>query len=367
MSGTPAASELDACLETQRAALHIPSIAATVVSGGEVAYIGTTGRANLEFDAPVTAATPFQLASVSKIFTALTVHSLAAEGAIDLDESLLRRIDEAAGAFPDEWGAVTVRHALSHTSGMPSYTEADGYWPKTRLDVSKHEVLDLVRALPLRWPPGDYGSYDNTGYYLLGYLIEAAAGQSYEDAVAARVTGPLGMTSTMPHDPYAIVPGRAIGYRWDGTSLSQPAYYSPSGTWAAGSLTASIEDMARLGQAMQGNGALPDALFEAMWTPHPSRAGNDLEVLGFEACLGMFRFAYAGRVGLAVGEKLLDARGHSGSIVGFATNVTHFLDEALTVVVLANLGEVERPDAIARGLAEHWLPELRGQPLLPPD
>lgn len=356
MPDTPSPDALDAYLEEQRTALHIPGLAAVAVSEGDVAYLGTVGVADIESAAPVTARTPFQLASVSKVFTALTVHALVAEGAIDLDESLVRRIDGAAGAFPAEWEAVTVRHALSHTSGMPSYTEAEGYWATTTRDHSRQKLLDLVREEPLRWTPGDYGSYDNTGYYLLGYLIEAATGLSYDDAVAERVTGPLGMTSAVPHDPRAVAAGSALGHRWDGTTLSRPPYYSPTGTWAAGSLTASIEDMARLGQAMQGSGALPPALFERMWAPHPSRRGNDLEVLGFEACLGMFH----------LGDTDRHILGHSGSIVGFATNVTHFLDDALTVVVLANLGEVERPDAIARGLAEHWLPELRGRPLSPP-
>lgn len=353
---TPSPATLDAYLEEQRAALHIPGIAAVVVAEGEVAYLGVLGLADVEFNAPITAETPFQLASLTKIFTALTAHALVADGSVDLDESLLRRIDGTAGPFHATWDAVTVRHALSHTSGMPSYTEAEGYWATTRLDLSRQELLDLVRDEPLRWTPGDYGNYDNTGYYLLGYLIEAATGQTYDEAVAQRVTGPLGMTSAVPHDPQAIVAGRARGYRWDGTTLSHPPYYSPTGTWAAGSLTASIEDMARLGQAMQGRGSLPPALFEAMWTPQPSRLGNDLEVLGFEACLGMFHLADADR----------RVVGHSGSIIGFVTNVTHFLDDALTVVVLANLGEVDRPDAISRGLAEHWLPDLRGRPLVPP-
>jgi len=346
MTDTPSPDLLDAYLEEQRAALHIPGIAAAVVSEGETVYLGTVGLASVEFEAPVTPETPFQLASVSKIFTALTVHALVAEGRVDLDQSLLRRIDGAAGVFPEAWDTVTVRHALSHTSGMPSYTEADGYWATTRQEISKHQLLDLVRDEPLRWTPGDYGSYDNTGYYLLGYLIEAATGQDFDTAVAARITGPLGMTSSMPHDPEAVVPGSALGYRWDGATLSQPPYYSPTGTWAAGSLTASIEDMARLGQAMQGSGALPPAFFEAMWTPHPSRQGNGLEVLGFEACLGMFHLA----------DPAYELRGHNGSIVGFATNVTHFAGQAVTVVVLANLGEVERPDAIARALADHFLP-----------
>src|SRR5207248_6395014 len=128
------------------------------------------------------------------------------------------RVDLAASLraylphLPLAWESATLRHLLTHTSGIPNYTDVAEYWHSTRLDVAREQILGLVLDQPLDFPAGSNWKYSNTGYYLLGLIIEAVSGQPYADYLRDHIFGPLGMTATRMNDPYAIIPGRAAGY-----------------------------------------------------------------------------------------------------------------------------------------------------------
>jgi D-alanyl-D-alanine carboxypeptidase len=148
---------------------HIPGMALAIQRGGEILHEGYYGLANLEHGIAVTAQTVFEIASVTKLLTAQAVLHLAQHDKISLDQPIITYLPD----LPQTWNAITVRHCLAHQSGIPNYTSVETYGNYARDAKSHEKVLDLVRNLPLNFPPGTRHACDNTGFYLLGLLIEA--------------------------------------------------------------------------------------------------------------------------------------------------------------------------------------------------
>jgi len=166
----------DTVIQHLMAEQNIPGVALIVESETTRLYEGYHGFANLEHRVPVMPETVFELASVTKLFTTQLILHLVQGGQLDLDARLIDHLPEFV---PTAWAAVTVRHVLSHQSGIPDYTSPPEYWTLTRRDKTHAEVLALVNTLPLKFTPCTRNSYDNTGFYLLGLLIESFCGQPY--------------------------------------------------------------------------------------------------------------------------------------------------------------------------------------------
>ena len=138
---------------------------------------GYYGLANLEHNVPVMPETVFEIASVTKLFTSQAILRLVQDGRITLDDPVSSYLAD----LPEAWQPITIRHCLAHQSGIPNYTAVERYWQITRDAKSHEQMLDLVRDLPLSFAPGTRHAYDNTGFYLLGMVIEAVTEQSYGD------------------------------------------------------------------------------------------------------------------------------------------------------------------------------------------
>ncbi len=152
---------------------QIPGLSVAVVREGEAVLVQGYGLANLEHSVPATPHTAYEIASIGKTFTATAIMMLVEEAVISLEDAIAIYLDD----LPLAWQSVTIKQILSHQSGIPSYTDAPNYWEITRLDLDKSEILALVNHLPLKFPPGEFSAYDNTGYYLLGLLLEQVTGQ----------------------------------------------------------------------------------------------------------------------------------------------------------------------------------------------
>jgi len=159
---------------------HIPGLALILQSGERRLYEGYHGFANLEHRVPVTSESVFEIASVTKLFTTQIILQMAQRGQLDLDSTLIDHLPEI---IPTAWSAVTVRHVLTHQSGIPDYTNPPEYWALTRRNKTHTEVLALVNDKPLKFTPGTRNSYDNTGFYLLGLLIETICAEPYADVL----------------------------------------------------------------------------------------------------------------------------------------------------------------------------------------
>ncbi|MEA5503643.1 serine hydrolase domain-containing protein [Halotia wernerae UHCC 0503] len=331
---------------------QIPGLSVAVVQDGEPVWVKGYGLANVEHSVAATEHTVYEIASIGKTFTATLIMMLVEAGVISPDEAIANYLDD----LPLAWQSVTIKHILSHQSGIPSYTDAPNYWEITLLDLSKPEILALVSDLPMKFQPGEFSAYDNTGYYLLGLMLEKITGQSYEDLLRDRIFLPLEMNATTMNHPKNIVLHRAAGYRLSNSKLINKPYYSPSVTYSPGGQLSSVADMVKWEQALNNATLLKQSTLDLMWTPHPPSQGNNWEKLKYVAGLGWWILNYDGR----------RVVGHNGSILGFASNITRFIDDNITVILLCNLNQISRPDAIAKEIAGYYCPNLTELALQPP-
>jgi CubicO group peptidase (beta-lactamase class C family) len=310
------------------------------------------GLANVELSVPATEESVYEIASVGKTFTATATIMLVEQNKISLDDSIADYLDDP----PATWQPVTLRHILCHQSGIPSYTSVADYWKTTRIDISRTEIIALVSELPLMFSPGEYWSYDNTGYYLLGFMLEKVSGKPYEVLLRELIFEPLGMNATVMNEPAVTIKNRVAGYYLENNTLYNKEYYSPSGTYSAGGWLSSVADMLQWEAALCGEQLLKQSILRQMWTPHESAKGREREKYSFTNGLGWHIPSYPNR-------KIV---GHNGSIKGFAANMTRFIDDKVTVILLCNLENIQRPDAIAKGIVEHFIPDLAQETLKPP-
>ena len=203
---------VDAFVRAEMERQKVPGVAVAIVRGGDVVEARGYGLANVEHQVAVKPETIFQSGSVGKQFTSTVVMLLVEEGKLALSDPLTKFFPKA----PAPWSGITVRHLLTHTSGIPDYTEETLDYRK---DYTEEELASLAFGLKLEFPPGSRWSYSNTGYVLLGIIVGKVSGRFYGDLLAERVFAPLGMKTARVISEEDIVPNRAAGYRLVGGQL----------------------------------------------------------------------------------------------------------------------------------------------------
>lgn len=307
---------------------RIPGAALMVRKQGRVVRAEGYGMANLEHRVRVKPETVFQSGSMGKQFTAMAVMTLVDEGKLALDDPVSKYLDA-----PAEWKGITVRHLLTHTSGLGDYPED---FPMQK-DATEDEELKMAMAQKLLFAPGEKWSYSNLGYLTLGVLIHKVSGKFYGDLLAERVFRPLGMTRTRIISESDIVPDRAAGYRMIDGEIKNQEWVAPSlNTTADGSLYFTVLDLAKWDEGLEAGKIVSKSSYDAMWSPVRLNDGST-EPYGFG--WGIHQAAN--------GHRLID---HSGSWQGFQTYIGRYPDDRLTVVVLCNLAGAT-PSYIARRVA----------------
>ena len=210
------------------------------------------GLASLDLAVPIDPAHVFEIGSVTKQFTAAAILRLAEEGKLALDDPITKLLPDLPAAYQ----AITLTHLLTHTSGVPSYTDFPEWRPRWREDMSLETLIGLFRDKPLDFVPGQSWKYSNSGYILLGAAIEKASGKSYEDYVEQELFAPLGMTSTRYGHQEEVVAGRAVGYAKGADGWSNAPYLSLTQPYAAGSLMSTVDDLARWSDALEAGKAV---------------------------------------------------------------------------------------------------------------
>lgn len=317
---SPGTGELDEQILHAMRERGLPGLAVSILVDGRVVHARGYGLSNLELQTPVTPQSSFKLASVTKTFTAMLVMRLVQDGAIGLDDP----IDRHLAGLPAHWHGITVAQLLSHTSGIPSFTDDVERRCNPDQAPSTYRRGDAVREVachPLLFAPGSGWSYGDTGYYLLAMLIERVTGAPYEAALSRWITGPLGMRRTHVLDYHAIVPGRVDGYTpVPGGFRNAPRFeFEEVG---GGGLVSTLEDMNRLVRAFETDVVLSRASRERMRQPAVLADGSTALYgfgLGLTPYRGHARFGHSGGGGL-----------------GFATAFTHFPEHRVTVIVLSN-------------------------------
>ncbi|MBL0889830.1 MAG: beta-lactamase family protein [Gemmatimonadaceae bacterium] len=309
---------VDSLIRVEMSTRRLPGLALAVVRDGQVVFARGYGFADIERQAPVSVETRFQIASITKSFTALATMQLVEQGRVAMDDQVGRYLPQ----LPEAWHAVTVRQLLAHTSGIPSISAFERPpcpTTKSQADYVLGDVLAEVACLPLAFPPGERWEYGDTNYYLLGLLIAAVSGMSYEAFLSQGILTPLGMTATrlQRRTPEADV---AQGYRWQSGRFEAAPSLDPIVDEANGALVSTVRDLARLDAALYGEQLLPRRTLATMWTPAETREGLAPYGLGF----GLTPFRGKRRVG------------HTGGAPGSSTAISRFPDERLTVILLSN-------------------------------
>ncbi|HEX8501866.1 MAG TPA: serine hydrolase domain-containing protein [Pyrinomonadaceae bacterium] len=340
--------EADDFMRAEMSKRRIPGAALLVARGGRVVKLKAYGLANAELNVPAGEETLFQLASLTKTFTAVAVMSLAEEGRLSLDAKARSLLP----SLPRAWGGVTVRQLLSHTSGLPDVSLGDD-----TDEVIAATLPEALRKLARMRPaarPGARWAYNQTGYVLLGIIVEKVSGVGFEEFMARRFFRPLGMTRTVFGDDGRVVIGRASMYtRYERQSDKEP---SPAGLWThrnlfpaylhpAGGLNTSAADLAKWDAALSGGRLLKPASLAEMWLTARLSGGRAAR-LG-----GTLGYGLGWMVDERAGHR---AAGHSG---GDAVSYIRFLDDGLSVAVLTNCQGAD-PDSLAFGVASLYVPAL---------
>lgn len=304
----------------------IPGLSVAIVKDGRMLMqrgwgtVDTRGR-------PATAATEYQIASVSKQFTAAAILRLAEQGKLSLDDPVTRYVD----GLPDPYEDVTLARLLNHTAGVPNFTE---FFREFRKPLAPSQVIDSLAARPLLFDPGSGFHYSNSGYYLLGLVIERVSGEEYADYLDEQFFKPLGLAATH----YCGELSRAVPSGFVRTRGGRPVHaapWDPSVLYAAGSICSTATDLAKWEVALGEGRVLSTASYRQMTTP---AAPPDSTV----------RMSY----GFGMMVDTTDAGlylHHDGAVSGFRSQVAWYPEEHLAVVVLMNQG-LAAPEPIERDL-----------------
>ena len=318
---------------------RVAGLAAAVVRGSDTLLIKGYGKADLEWDAAMTSDAVFEIGSVTKQFTAAAILQLRDAGKLDLDADITRYLPD----YPVNGRRIPVRRLLDHTSGIKGYTEMRSFREINTRALPRDTLVGRFAAEPFDFEPGEALIYNNSGYFLLGLIIEKVSGMSYEDYVEKELFAKLGMHRSSYCSNSDVVPRRAHGYNLaNGSTLERAPYLDHTWPYAAGSLCSTTVDLITWLRALRGGSVLPPASYQEMITPGSLNDGTKV------------RYA----MGLA---RTPDARGrpaihHGGGIFGFVSDTRYYPDEDLYVVVLVNTTGNLSPAAIATEMVDVLLP-----------
>jgi len=285
------------------------------------------GLAERELGVAATPETKFRIGSITKQFTATAILQLQEAGKLSIDDPVSKFYPDA----PAAWAKITLRHLLTHTSGIPTYTALPGFFDHdARLPHTPEDLIKLTRDKPLEFEPGSRFAYDNSGYILLGYVVEKVSGQPYADYVQQHIFGPLGMTGSGYDDPQRIIPGRAAGYgRGPDGAWRNAAFLDMSVPFAAGSLYSTVDDLLRWDQALYAARPLKSESLKSMFTDYGHHYG----------------------FGFSIDQKWgQDRIWHNGGINGFSASFQRYPKARVTAVALSN-EETGASDKLAADLA----------------
>ena len=275
------------------------------------------GFANVEWQIPNAPDTKFRIGSVTKQFTSMLVMLLREQGKVKLEDSLCVYLDPC----PETWKPVTIHHLLTHTSGIPTYTGLAEWRKVNMVPHTIDQMIGFFRNLPLDWKPGEKYAYNNSGYFLLGVVIEKASGKKYEEALKEMILTPLGLKDTGYDWTATIIPKRAAGYMGMGEKLTNTAPLDMQQPYSAGSLYSTVDDLLKWDQALYTTRLLPDAAKKIMWTP------------------ALNNYAYGWNIRppseTSFGYQWI---AHSGGINGFSSMLIRIPDAKMTSIVLGNNG-----------------------------
>ncbi|MFO7695396.1 MAG: serine hydrolase [Vicinamibacterales bacterium] len=353
-ASSPAALKPPATASTDAAALDQlfraatkpgdPGVAVIVVRKGQTLYRAAHGMANLELGVALQPDHVFRIGSVTKQFTSAAIMMLAEEGKLAVTDSITKFLPD----YPTQGKTITVEHLLTHTSGIQSYTDMPKWRNMFRQDMPLTELIDLFKNEPMQFEPGARWRYNNSGYILLGAIVEKVSGKKYADFVQERIFTPLGMKDTRYDVTDQIIPRRAAGYGRTGDRIVNAQYLSMTQPYAAGSLISTVDDLAKWDAALTAGRVINAESLAKCFASHKLASGSE-SGYGYGWSIGRYE-------GRAVQE-------HGGGIHGFRSYVLRIPSDGVYVAVLSNMAAAApSPEMLARLAAAIAI----GKPLVNP-
>ncbi|MBC7897939.1 MAG: beta-lactamase family protein [Cytophagaceae bacterium] len=356
-------AKIDSIVNAPIAAGKAAGAALAIVRGNDTIAFKAYGKADLEWDVPMTADAVFEIGSVTKQFTAAAIMQLVEQGKVDLDADFTTYLP----GYATGGRKIPVRRLLNHTSGIRGYTETPSLTRRFREDLAGDTILTLVAKEPFDFEPGAQEVYNNSAFFIAGRIVEKVSGMSYADYLKKNLFDKAGMPRTSYCNNAAIVKGRAHGYDADSAGLVNKSYISHSWPYAAGSLCSTVGDLVAWNRALHSGTIIGAPAFAQLITPGELTDGTKL------------RYASGLALSDLAGHRAI---WHDGGINGFISLNRYLPDDSLHVVLLWNsanqgldvgealvaavLGTKAAPAATlddAKAYAGEWKGTGRGQPM----
>jgi CubicO group peptidase (beta-lactamase class C family) len=335
-------SSVDAIVKPYLDSAKIAGVAVGVFRNGEPVLMKGYGYADLEYDIKLPANASFEIGSVTKQFTAVAILQLADEGKLSLDDDLTKYL-----AFDLKGKKVTVKQLMNHTSGIKGYTELPFFEQFSVHKYKRDTLLQMVGKEGFDFEPGDALIYNNTGFFMLGLIIEKASGLSYEEYVKKNLFDKAGMSNSFYCSESKVVKNRAHGYEMGKAGLQRASYLDHTWPYAAGSLCSTLEDLSKWNSALHHGKILSEAMYKEFISPTVLNNGSTTHY--------------------AKGITVVDRNGrrsiaHGGAINGFFAENTYFPDEDVSVIVLMNTTGPVRSGAIESAVVDMLFPKSTLEP-----
>ena len=301
-----------------------PGATVLIAKEDKIIYRKAFGMSNLELKVPMKPENVMQLASITKQFTSVSILMLMEQGKLSLRDSLSKYIDD----YP-RGNEITIHHLLNHTSGIRSYTDLPEFRVKTRLDMTPREIISSFKNLPLEFNPGEKHKYSNSGYILLGYIIEKVSGITYEEFIQKNIFDKLGMKHSYYGNSSRIIPDRANGYQLHGDNCENAEYMSTTIPYAAGALMSTVDDMFIWSKAIRHHTLISENSQQMAFT-------NQLLANGKPD-----NYGYGWAINEIAGFTSLE---HAGGINGFSSSGIYLPGQNIYAIVLTNLDDGKGPE-----------------------
>ena len=309
-----------------------PGGVALVARHGQIIYERAFGMANLELGVPMQKNSVFAIASMTKQFIAVAVLQQVEKGAISLTDTVGRFLP----AYPTALKGVTIKQLLTHTSGVPNAKSVASLLALGRTWLTAEQVMATFKDEPLDFTPGTRWAYSNSGYQLLGYILEKVTGEPLPEFVEKTLLKPAGMEHSFWADDMRVVPNRAYPYLFTRVGIQTGSIGNSQIPWAAGALQSTAEDFLRWHQALLGGKFIKRATLERAWTPAHLRDGTATN------------YGYGWFVGELQGSPVVE---HGGNMGGFMSHAIYLPREDILVVVFLNSRGKRLPELIATDIA----------------
>ena len=291
--------------------------AALVAKNGQVIYRKAFGMADLELNVPMQPEMVFRIGSITKQFTAIAILQLMEQGKLSLQDEITKYIPD----YPMHGHSITIEHLLTHTSGIKSYTNVPEFQKFIRTDMKPEEVIDLIKSKPMEFAPGTKWNYNNSGYFLLGYIIEKVSGKTYQEYLQENFFTPLGMTSSCYGDDTKIIKWRASGYQPGKEGVVNADFMSMTLPYAAGSIMSTVDDLYKWNRALHSYKLVKKETLDMAHTPYKLKDGKSTD------------YGYGWFMSELQGSPTIE---HGGGINGYLTSSVYLPDEDVFVALFSN-------------------------------